>query len=157
MSTVHITTLIHGPAERVFKLCRSATLYKMTMQDTDEKIISGRITGLLELNETITWRGKHLRKFRQYTFKVTGLEAPVYYKYEMIKGDLKNMVHEQHFNALDNGTILIDIFRYDPPSGLIGKIYDRMYVKKYLQQLLLKRNKALKLYAESERWRMVLE
>lgn len=157
MPTVHITTLIHAPAERVFRLCRSATLYKMTMQDTDERIVTGRITGLLDLNETITWRGKHLGKYRVYTFKVTGMEAPTYYKYEMTKGDLKNMVHEQHFNGLDNGCIMIDMFSYDPPTGFVGKIYDRMYMKKYLQQLLLKRNKALKLYAESERWRMVLD
>jgi hypothetical protein len=69
MPSLHLTTFIAAPAERVFNLSRSINLHKISTSDTGEDAIAGTTTGLINLNETVTWRAKHLYRVRQFTSK----------------------------------------------------------------------------------------
>ena len=53
--------------------------------------------------------------------------------------------------------IVKDIFNYVSPFGILGKIADFIFLKKYMQCFLIERNKVIKDYAESGKWRDVLE
>jgi len=156
MPTIHLTTLILAPIQRVFDLSRSINLHKISVAHTDEKAIAGVTTGLIKENETVTWQAKHLFKQRQFTSKVTEMKLPDFFIDEMIMGDFKSYLHQHHFKAIDNGTIMIDMVDFESPYGIIGKLFNKLYLKNYLQNLLQKRNAVIKEYAETNKWKVVL-
>jgi len=157
MPTIHITTLIHAPMERVFDLSRSITLHKRSMLHLQEEAIKGRTNGLIELDETVTWRAKHLGKVRQLTTRITEMRPKEYFCDEMVEGDFTFMKHEHHFKQIENGTVAIDIFEFGTPYGKLGKLLEKFYLQRYMTRLLRLRNSVIKDYAESEKWRVILD
>lgn len=156
MSTIHLTTFIAAPIERVFDLSRSINLHKISTTHTNEEAIAGVTTGLINKTETVTWRAKHLFKTRLYTTIITEMESPVFFVDEMKKGDFKSLKHEHHFKKIDNGTIMIDVLTFESPYGIIGKWFNKIYLKNYLQKFIVLRNAVIKNYAETEKWKAVL-
>ena len=156
MPTIHLTTFIAAPVERVFDLSRSIELHKKAMTKTGEQAIAGTTSGLINLNETVTWKAKHLYKVRVLKSKITTMTPPVSFTDEMMEGDFKKMRHEHHFKVIDNGTLLIDLFDFEIPYGAIGKLAGNLFLTNYMRNLLEQRNTLIKEYAESEKWRFVL-
>ena len=156
MSKIHLTTFIAAPIERVFNLSRSITLHKISTAHTNEKAIAGVTSGLINKDETVTWQAKHLFKTRQHTSKITAMQSPDSFTDEMINGDFKNFKHQHHFKQIDNGTIMIDIVDFESPYGSFGKFFNAVYLKKYIEKFLIKRNDIIKHYAETEKWKVIL-
>jgi len=156
MPKIHLTTFIAAPIERVFDLSRSINLHSISTAQTNERAIAGVITGLINLNETVTWQARHLFKTRQHTTKITAMESPVYFVDEMTKGDFKSFRHEHHFKQAANGTISIDVLEFESPYGAAGKIFNTIYLKRYLEKFLAKRNATIKEYAETQKWKAIL-
>ncbi|MEP7238945.1 MAG: SRPBCC family protein [Ferruginibacter sp.] len=156
MAKIHLTSFIAAPIERVFDLSRSINLHQISTASTNEKAIDGVMTGLINKNETVTWQAQHLLKARQFTSKITEMRSPDFFIDEMIKGDFTSFHHEHHFKAAENGTIMIDIVNFETPYGKIGKIANSIFLKSYLQNFLLKRNEVIKEYAETQKWKTIL-
>ncbi len=156
MSTIHLTTLINAPVERVFDLSRSISLHKISTSHTREEAIAGVTTGLINQNETVTWQARHLFKLRRFTSKITAMEKPVHFTGEMIQGDFKSYKHEHHFKQIDNGTLMIDLVDFESPYGAAGKLVNKLFLKSYLKKLLIYRNKVIKEYAETKKWKVIL-
>jgi ligand-binding SRPBCC domain-containing protein len=156
MTKIHLTSFIAAPIDRVFNLSCSIDLHKISTAHTNEEAIAGITTGLIKLNETVTWQARHLFKKRTFTSKIIEMENPVSFTDEMTKGDFKSFKHTHYFKAIDNGTIMIDIVFFESPFGFIGKLFNFIYLKKYLGTLLTKRNDSIKSFAESEKWKTVL-
>jgi ligand-binding SRPBCC domain-containing protein len=156
MPTIHLTTFIAAPVERVFDLSRSIDLHKKSLAHTKEEAVAGTITGLLELNETVTWKAKHLGKIRFMKSKLTEFKKPTSFTDEMQQGDFKRMKHQHHFKNVDNGTIMIDIFEFESPYSSIGRLFNKVYLTAYLRKMLEKRNIVIKEFAESDKWKQVL-
>jgi ligand-binding SRPBCC domain-containing protein len=157
MSTIHLTTFIAAPIERVFDLSRSIDLHKKSMADYEEQAVAGTVMGLINLNETVTWKAKHLMKTRVLQVQITAMDRPYSFTDEMKKGDFKRMKHEHYFKAVDNGTLMIDLFTYDPPFGGLGRLVDSFYLFPYIEKLLDQRNRVIKEYAEGNKWKNLLE
>jgi ligand-binding SRPBCC domain-containing protein len=157
MPTIHLTTFVAAPAQRVFDLARSIDLHRKSMAHTGEEAIAGTTSGLIGLNETVTWKAKHLRRTRILKSKIVAMTPPLSFTDEMMQGDFKSLRHEHHFKRIDNGTLLIDIFTFETPYGSLGRLADRLFLTRYMKTLLETRNKAIKEYAESEKWRFILE
>ena len=77
MPTIHLTTFIAAPIERVFDLSRSIDLHKKSMTDYREEAVAGTITGLINLDETVTWKAKHLMKTRVLQVKIIAMQRPL--------------------------------------------------------------------------------
>lgn len=157
MPTIHLTTFIAAPVERVFNLSRSIELHKKAMTHTGEQAVAGTTMGLIGLNETVTWKAKHLYKTRIMKIKVTAMQQPFFFTDEMVEGAFKSMKHEHHFKPIENGTLAIDIFSFETPFGAIGKIINTFYLRRYMEQLLELRNKVIREYAESDKWKFILQ
>jgi ligand-binding SRPBCC domain-containing protein len=157
MPFIHLTTFVAAPVERVFDLSRSINLHKMSMTRFAERPIAGRIDGLIEENETVTWEAKHLFKKRVLTSKITEMKRPFIFIDEQLKGDFKSIRHEHIFKACDNGTIMIDQFNYELPYGRIGRMVNHLFMQRYLKKLLLERNEIVKTTAETGRWKNFLQ
>jgi ligand-binding SRPBCC domain-containing protein len=156
MPTIHLTTFIAAPVERVFDLSRSIELHKKAMAHTGEQAVAGTTMGLIGLNETVTWKAKHLYKTRIMKVRITAMQQPYSFTDEMVDGAFKSMKHEHHFKAIDNGTLAIDIFTFESPYGGLGKVIDVLYLRKYMESLLDQRNRVIREYAESDKWKFVL-
>jgi len=157
MPTIHLTTFIAAPSQRVFDLARSIDLHRKSMAHTNEEAIAGTTTGLIGLNETVTWKARHLRKTRILKSRITAMEPPLSFTDEMVEGDFKSIRHEHHFKRIDNGTLMIDILTFESPYGGLGRLADRLFLTRYMRTLLERRNTIIKEYAESEKWKFILE
>lgn len=157
MPLIHLTTFIGAPAERVFDLSRSVDLHKKSMAHTGEQAVAGTTAGLIELNETVTWKAKHLFKVRVLRSRITEMNKSVSFTDEMANGDFKQLKHEHHFKQIENGTLMIDLFSYETPYGGLGKIVNSLFLNRYLKKLLERRNRFIKEYAESEKWKFILQ
>jgi ligand-binding SRPBCC domain-containing protein len=156
VSKIHLTTVINAPVDRVFDLCRSISLHKISTSNTNEEAIAGVTTGLINLNETVTWQAKHLFKKRRFTSKITAMEKPLHFTDEMVEGDFKSFKHEHHFKVIDNGILMIDLIEFESPYGALGNFVNKFYLQKYIQKLLETRNAVIKEYAETQKWKAIL-
>lgn len=156
MTSIHLTTFIIAPVERVFDLSRSINLHKISTAHTGETAIAGVLTGLINENETVTWQAKHIGKQRQFTSKIIEMLRPNSFLDEMIKGDFKSFRHQHHFKKTNNGTIMIDLLEFETPYGVLGKLINRFFLKNYIEKLLVKRNQVIKEYAETTKWKAML-
>jgi ligand-binding SRPBCC domain-containing protein len=156
MPTIHLTTFIAAPSDRVFDLARSIDLHRRSMAHTNEEAIAGTTTGLIELDETVTWRAKHLMKTRILKSRITAMVRPLSFTDEMVNGDFKSMRHEHHFKSINNGTFLIDLLHFESPYGGIGKLANNLFLTRYMKNMLEIRNQMIKEYAESEKWKFIL-
>ena len=156
MPTIHLTTFIAAPIDRVFDLARSIDLHKKSLAHTKEEPVAGVTSGLINLNETVTWKARHLGKTRFLKSRITALEKPFSFSDEMAEGDFKTLAHQHHFKPVDNGTIMIDIMEFEVPYGGIGRLFSKLYLTNYLRRLLERRNQVIREYAETDKWRHVL-
>ena len=156
MPTIHLTTFIAAPVKRVFDLSRNVSLHKVSMQHTGEKVIGGITSGLIKQDETVTWQARHLFKTRVFTSRITEMLPFEKFTDKMVKGDFKSFEHEHHFKPIQNGTLLIDILRFETPYGLIGKLVNKFYLVNYIEKLIRMRNDVIKNYALGEKWRALL-
>lgn len=157
MPTIELTTRINAPKEIVFDLSISVDLHKLSTEQTNEEAIAGVTSGMMKLNDTVTWRAKHLGFYQKLTTKITQYDRSKSFTDEMIQGIFKSMKHEHHFYDDVDGTIMKDVFCYVAPLGFLGKLVDWMFLKKYLTRFLLQRNEVIREYAESDRWRELIK
>ena len=156
MPTIHLTTFIAAPVQVVFDLSRHIGLHKESMSAFKEEAVAGTRFGLIENEETVTWRAKHFFKNRFLRVKISEMRKPEMFTDEQLQGDFKMMKHEHHFKPCDNGTLLIDVLHFESPYGMLGQWFNNLYLTKYMKRLLEQRNKAIKESAESERWKKLL-
>jgi ligand-binding SRPBCC domain-containing protein len=156
MPTIHLTTFIAAPVDVVFNLSRHIGLHKKSMADYNEEAVAGIRFGLIEKEDTVTWQAKHLFKNRLLRVKITDMKQPEMFISEQVQGDFKMMRHEHHFKPCENGTILIDLFHFESPYGILGQWLNSLYLTKYMKQLLEQRNRTIKEFAESDKWKKLL-
>lgn len=156
MPTIHLTTFIAAPAELVFDLTRHIGLHKESMASYREDAVAGTRFGLLEKNETVTWKARHFFRERILRVKITEMKKPEMFIDEQTAGDFKMMKHEHYFKNCENGTIVIDLFHYESPYGLLGRWFNNLWLTKYLRRLIEHRNQLIKEYAESGKWKPLL-
>lgn len=157
MPIIVLKTLIHTPIERCFDLSRSIDLHKISTEHTNEEAIDGVTSGLIGLDESVTWRAKHFGIYQTLTTKITEYDSPRFFVDEMVKGVFQYFRHEHHFKAVNEGTLMTDKFDYQSPLGIMGKLADMIVIKRYMTNLLIKRNKTIKEFAESDQWKQVLK
>lgn len=149
MPTIHLKTFIQADIEIVFDLSRSIYLHTISAGKTGEKAIASKTSGLIGLNESVTWRAKHFGIYQTLTSKITDYDRPRYFMDEMVSGAFKSFKHEHHFARVDQGTLMTDHFHYQSPLGLLGHLADFLFLKEYMKNFLTKRNQVLKQYAET--------
>lgn len=151
MTTIHLITKIKAPIQTVFDVSRDIDVHQQSTFQSNEKAIAGRTSGLIELNETVTWRGKHFGCYLKHQSKITEMESPNYFVDEMVHGHFKSFRHEHTFVSQNGITVMIDFLQYETPFGIFGKLFDHLLLQKHLTDFLLKRNEILKDLAENHK------
>ncbi len=148
MTTINLHTLIKAPIKEVFNLSRDITFHTKSASKTKEQAIAGKTEGLINLNETVTWRGKHFGVWLKHTSKIIKLESPHKFVDVMIKGHFTYFAHQHIFEEQSGETSMKDILSYKVPYGIFGRVFDKLFLKKHLTSFLITRNEALKISAE---------
>ena len=156
MPKIELKTKINAPQTLVFDLSRSIDLHKISTAQTNETAIAGKTGGLLGLNEWVTWRAKHLGFYQTLTSKITEFESPNYFVDEMVKGSFNSFRHEHHFRRVDNITQMTDMFCFEAPFGIFGRLANGLFLTNYMKRLLSVRNQVIKDVAESNRWKEII-
>ena len=156
MPKIELETEIKSKIEICFDLSRSIELHTISTSTTNEKATDGKTTGLISLGEYVTWQATHFFIRQNLTSKITAYTRPFHFRDEQIKGIFKSIVHDHYFEQKGDTTILKDVFEFKTPFGIIGSIFNSVILKAYLTRLLIKRNTIIKEFAESEKWKSVL-
>ena len=150
MPRIELVTIIDAPIARAFDLARSVDIHLHSTAHTNEKAISGKTSGLLEMLDTVTWRAKHLGFYQNLSVKIKIFGRPHIFQDVMTKGIFQKMEHTHQFIDQGSETKMIDIFIYQPPLGIIGRLVNYLFLEQYMTDFLLRKNKILKRVAEDE-------
>jgi len=149
MTTIIITTKIKAPIETAFDTARNIDIHQLSAAKSEEKAIVGKTTGLIELNETVTWSGKHFGLNLLHKSKITQFNFPTFFADEMEEGHFKSFKHEHFFQAENECTVMIDRLDYETPFGIFGFLFNKIILKKHLTNFIIHRNRILKKVAEN--------
>ncbi|WP_428231416.1 SRPBCC family protein [Flavobacterium sp.] len=139
-----MTTKIKAPKQIVFDASRNIDIHQQSASKTSEVAIAGITSGLINLNETVTWRGQHFGFYLTHKSRITAMNFYDYFVDEMEEGKFKSYRHEHFFKEENRITIMEDKMQYETPFGILGKMFDILFLKKHLIKFLLERNKVLK-------------
>ena len=156
MAILSLSTVIAAPRERVFDLSRSIDAHQTSADQTNERAVAGVTTGLIGLNEQVTWEARHFGIQQRPTVCVSAFSLPDYFQTRMVVGAFKRMVHDHIFREHSSGTEMIDRFEFESPLGILGSVLDRIFLSFYMRRFLAKRNELLKALAESKEWHKYL-
>ena len=156
MAIIRLSTFINAPVQRCFDLARSIDLHLLSTEGTEERAIAGKVSGLINQGEHVSWEAVHFGIRQKLETRITHMERPRYFRDEMVSGAFKSMHHEHHFEEKDNGTLMTDVFCYETPFAFIGKLFDAIVLERHMRYFLVKRNTAIKTAAEGTTWHDIL-
>lgn len=152
MARILLKTEIKAPIELVFDLSRDIGFHSKSVPGTDESAIGGRTSGLIEEGESVTWSARHLGVRQKLTSLISEMDRPNYFCDVMLKGAFKSMRHEHHYEQLGEVTTMTDKMEFFSPFGLLGRFFDWIFLKGYMERFLKTRAEILKQHAENQ-WR----
>lgn len=148
MTTINLITKINAPKQIVFDFARSIDVHQNSASQTNEKAIAGTSSGLINVNEFVTWKGKHFNIYLTHTSRITEMVLYDYFVDVMEKGSFKSFKHQHLFEEKNGVTIMQDLLQYETPFGLFGKLFDYFFLMKHMTKFLLQRNTVLKKLSE---------
>jgi ligand-binding SRPBCC domain-containing protein len=149
MSRIETGTAISAPIERVFDLARSIDVHKQSQSAHRESAIAGRMSGLIENGEIVTWEAAHFGVRQRLTSQIVAMSRPTHFRDSMVSGAFKRIDHDPFFEPQPGGsTRMKDIFDYSAPLGPLGRLADWLFLETYLRRLLEARNQVVKRIAE---------
>lgn len=156
MPLIKLNTSIKSTLEICFDLATSIDLHKLSTTQTNEQAIAGTTKGLIKLNEFVTWQATHFGLRQELTTKITAYDKPFHFRDEQIKGVFKLLKHDHFFEQVGNEVMMKDIFEYESPFGIVGQLFNKLILTRYLTKFLIIRNNLIKEFAETEKHKKIL-
>jgi ligand-binding SRPBCC domain-containing protein len=149
MPALRIETVITAPIEICFDLTRDIDFHTRSLEGTGERAVAGRTTGLIGLDESVTWEARHLGVRQRLTAEVTVFNRPTYFRDVMTSGAFRSFTHDHRFEMRDGQTVMTDEVEFRSPLGPLGWLVDRLFMTGYLRRVLEGRCQAIKREAEA--------
>ncbi|WP_026563024.1 SRPBCC family protein [Bacillus sp. J37] len=148
MPIIKTDMFIYAPRDICFNVARDIDIHTESTSQTNERAVGGVTSGLIGLNETVTWEAVHFGVKQNLTVRITEFDFPNRFVDEMEKGAFKRFYHVHEFIEKENGTLMLDTFDYTSPFGIIGRLADQLFLEQYMKEFLIKRNRYIKKIAE---------
>jgi ligand-binding SRPBCC domain-containing protein len=150
LPVIRLETIVRAPIWRCFDLSRDIDLHVRSTRATKESAVAGVTTGLIGLGEEVTWQATHLLVRQRLTSRITAFRRPHHFRDSQVRGPFRRLDHDHFFFAVDENTTRIeDQFDYESPLGWLGKMADRLFLERYMRELLETRNRVIKETAET--------
>jgi len=94
---------------------------------------------------------------QKLTSKITEFDRPYHFRDEQTKGAFKSIVHDHYFKKTENYVVMKDIFDFQSPFGIFGRVFNKLILIRYLTNLLIDRNNIIKDFAESGKGELLLK
>jgi ligand-binding SRPBCC domain-containing protein len=157
VSSIDLITHIAAPTERCFDLSRSIDLHQHSLGASGERAVAGVTAGLIGMGESVTWEARHFGVRQRLTSRITAFERPRHFRDAMVSGAFRRFDHDHWFEPDGaGGTVVRDVFDYEAPLGVLGRIAEAALLTRYMRRLLAERNAVVKRVAESDEWRRYL-
>jgi len=128
-----------GP-ERLFDLARDVTAHTDSMSGSRETAVGGVRSGLIGLDEQVTWRAWHFGLPLRMTSRITAMNPSRSFTDEQVHGPFRYFTHEHVFQPNAHGTLMIDRVSFAAPMGILGRVVERLVLAKYMRRLIEQRN-----------------
>jgi len=109
----------------------------------------------MKLGDVVTWGAGHFGIKQKLTAKITAFDRPNHFQDAQVRGIFRNFTHDHFFSEKDGGTLMKDIFDFQCPLGIVGKIAEPI-VFNHLKKFLITRNNVVKNIAEGDQWESLL-
>ena len=149
MPTIQLETQINAPASYCFDLARNVEAHLASTDQTGERVVAGVSSGMMGLNDVVTWEAVHFGVKQHLTVKITEFAAPYRFVDVQVRGAFHRLKHVHEFIPNGNGTLMKDTFEFEAPFGLLGRLVEKLFLERYMRNFLIKRNAYLKHVAES--------
>jgi len=139
------TTELAAAITDAFDVSLDVDIHMKSFEDSGERAIGGVQAGGMVLGDDVTWRARHFGIWWTMTSTITEFDRPNMFVDEQKKGPFKRFVHRHTF--VDNGdgtTKMTDTIEFDAPLGPLGRIAERVALRRYLPILIDKRNDELR-------------
>jgi ligand-binding SRPBCC domain-containing protein len=150
MPMIVVETRIAAPIERCFDLARDVDAHAQTSDFTNERLVGGRTSGLLQLGDTVTFEAVHLGLRRRLTARIVELDPPHRFVDEMMAGPFAQLRHVHEFRREAGHVLMIDTLAWRTPLGILGRLADLLFVERHLRAYLTRKQANLKAHAEAE-------
>ena len=144
MQTITVNTTIRASIERCFDAARDLDLHVRSLAHTNERAVAGRTSGLIELGEEVTWHGRHFGVIQHFTSRITAYDRPRYFQDTMQRGAFRSFVHDHFFTEEGELTRMTDVLAFSAPLGILGRIAEKLVLRRYLIRLLQTRGDAIR-------------
>lgn len=148
MTIITLITFINAPKQIVFDACRNIDLHQQSTSKSKELAIAGVTSGLINLNETVTWKGKHFGLYLTHKSIITEMNLYSNFTDKMVVGKFKSFQHDHFFIEVNGCTMMKDQIQYEVPLSILGKVFDNYVLKKYLTRFITERNQFIKKLVE---------
>lgn len=128
-----------GPLD-TFDLALDIDAHMGSMAKSGERAIDGVTTGVIGLDETVTWRARHFGITWTMSTTISELDRPTRFVDRQLRGPFKEFIHEHTFVPVDGGTHVTDRVRFAAPLGPLGRVAERLVLKRYIPELIDTRN-----------------
>jgi len=129
--------------ERLFDLARDISAHTDSMSGFRETVVGGVRSGVIGLQEDVTWRAWHFGLPLRMTSRITAMSPPRSFTDEQTRGPFRYFIHEHEFRPHGKGTLMIDRVSFAAPLGFLGRIAEHLVLAKYMQRLIEQRNSLL--------------
>lgn len=149
MTRIIIETRIHAPIEICFDLARDVSAHAESAAFSTERVVEpGRTKGLLELGDLVAFEGRHFGVKQRFVARITLLDRPKRFDDEMVRGSFKWLRHVHEFEFDGGITTMRDTLEWEPPLGVIGRLADRLFLRRHMHWFVSTKQNALKHIAE---------
>ena len=148
MFVLQVKTFILASPVECFDLARNVDAHLESAAATGERAVAGKMSGLLELGDEVTFEARHFGVRQRLTSRIIAFESPTFFQDRMTRGAFRFFEHDHLFESQNGGTLMIDRVTFQAPLGPLGWIAERSFLAPHLRDFLTKRGLALKRLAE---------
>ena len=147
MTRIVIDTVIRAPVELCFELARDVAVHAKSAAFSGERLVEpGRMSGLLELGDLVTFEGRHFGIRHRFTTKIIQVEPPHIFVDEMVHGAFHSLTHIHEFHPHQSGTSMRDTLEWQAPLGWLA---DALFLKRHMDWFVRTKQHHLKAIIES--------
>ena len=120
------------------------------MAKSGERAVAGVTSGLIGLDETVTWAARHFGLPIRMTSRITQFSFPDSFTDEQQHGPFRAFRHVHEFGPVPSGpgpagpdgggTLMIDHIEFTAPFGVLGRLVEKAFLGRYMQRLIEERN-----------------
>lgn len=148
MPVVNLVTEIHAPIGQCFDACRDLETHTRTVPHTKERLVGDKKVGFAELGDVLVFEAVHLGVRQRLSSEITEMVRPTLFADIALSGAFQSLYHRHEFTAVANGTLMRDRLEWTSPLGVLGKIADALFLRRYMLRFLATRNRNLKAIIE---------